>query len=211
MCNELSFHISQISTLLKAVGIWIKFWKVTQEMNLQLTRSVTEEEIARAVHLMNKDKAPGPDGLNVRFYKHHWHTLKKCLINFISHFFQTGYLHPENNHTHICLIPKIESPMKVKDYRSISLCNVAYKIISKILAERLKPWLNYIISQNQSTFISGRLITDNVLIAHDMLHSLQTKKIKPLIWPWLDIAKAFHKVEWQFVESLEVGFCSSMV
>lgn len=98
---------------------------------------------------MNVEKALGPDGLNVGFYKYHWKAIRQGMINFIKHiFFETSYLSLEINHTHICLIPKIEKPLEVKDYRPISLCNVAYKLISKILAERLKPRLNNIISEN---------------------------------------------------------------
>lgn len=69
----------------------------------------------------------------------------------------------------------VDSPNTMKDYRPISLSNVAYKIISKILAERSKPWLSIVITENQSAFIVGRLITDNVLIAHELMH---TKKLK---------------------------------
>lgn len=93
--------------------------------------------------------------------------------------------------------------MEVKDYRPISLCKVAYKLISKILAERPKPWLKGIISENQYAFIPARLITDNVLIAHELLHSLQTNKLKtPCMAMKLDIAKAFDKIEWKFIEQM---------
>lgn len=87
---------------------------------------------------------------------------------------------------------------------------MAYKIIFKILAERLKPWLNCIVTENQSAFILERLMTDNVLIAHELMHSLHTKNLKhKLMALKLDIAKAFDKVEWQFVDSVmeKMGFC----
>lgn len=117
------------------------------------------------------------------------------MLNYVKLFFEQGYLDPDLNHTHICLIPKIENPASVRNYRPISLSNDAYKIISKIMAERLKPWLSYIISQNQSDFIPERLITDNVLIAYELLHSIHTRKrVDEFMALKLDITKAFDKI-----------------
>ena len=158
---------------------------------------------------MNVDKAPRPDGLNAGFYKYHWETIKTGVVNYIQYFFNTGYLNPEMNHTYICLIPKIELPTQVKDYRPIILCNIAYKLISKKLADRLKPWLHSLISEFQSAFIPGSLITDNIIITHELIHSLRTKKIKkPFMALKLDMAKAFDKVEWVYIEAMlrRLGF-----
>lgn len=172
-------------------------------MNQRLTQPVSEDEILQALSHMNVDKAPGPDGLNVGFYKYHWDTVKSGVVNFIQLFFQTGYLDPKINHTYICLVPKITSPLQVKDFRPISLCNIAYKLISKILVDRLKPWLHHLISEFQSAFIPGRLITDNVIITHELLHSLGIKRIKtPYMALKLDIAKAFDKVEWSYLDAI---------
>lgn len=110
--------------------------------------------------------------------------------------FNTVELDLTLNKTHIFLIPKIESPTKVKDYRPISQSNVAYKILSKVLTDRLKPLMHYIISENQSAFIPGRLITDNVLIAHELMHSMHTRKLsKSFMALKLDISKAFDRVK----------------
>lgn len=167
-------------------------------------------EVKKAVFAMNPGKTPGPDGISVAFYHQHWEAIKTGVFSFVRNFFENNYLDTKLNQTHICLIPKIEKPTTVKDYRPISLANVAYKIISKILAERLKPWLNSIITENQSAFIPGRLITDNVLIAHELMHSLNTKNLKnKFMAVKLDIAKAFDKVEWRFVDAVmeKMGFC----
>jgi len=145
-------------------------------MNAALICPFTEEELYQATFNMARDKAPGPDGLNPGFYQDHWSTIRSGVLKFAQSFFETGKIDSEMNHTYICLIQKIDHPMDVKDYRPISLANVAYKILSKALSERLKPWLNSIISDNQSAFIPGRFITDNILIAHELIHSLQTKK-----------------------------------
>lgn len=144
---------------------------------------------------MNPKKAPGPDVMTSAFYRQHWDTIKPGVISFVKLFFEQSYLEPRINQTHLCLIPKIENPITIRDYRPISLANVAYKIISKILAERMKSWLNNIITENQSAFIPGRLITDNVLISHELIHSLHTKNLKNEFMALkLDIAKAFDKV-----------------
>lgn len=91
---------------------------------------------------MNRDKAPDPDGLTLGFYKDHWPTIKSGLLNFIQSFFDTTDLYPVLNHTHICLIFNVENPTEVKDYRPISLSNVAHKILSKLLSDRVKPLLH---------------------------------------------------------------------
>ncbi|KAL0722455.1 hypothetical protein Bca4012_037054 [Brassica carinata] len=126
---------------------------ITAEINKKLIQEVTDKEIEDAAHAINPEKSPGPDGMNAGFFRHHWETIKQGVIFHVKHFFAQSHLDPRINYTHICLIPKIDSPNTVNDYRPISLSNVAYKIISKILAERLKPWLNSVITKNQSAFI----------------------------------------------------------
>ena len=106
------------------------------------------------------------------------------------------------NHTHITLVPKVKNPEAVADYRPISLCNVIYKIISKVLANRLKRILPQIISKSQSAFVPGRLISDNILVAfetlHHMHHQRQGKTGSMAIK--LDMSKAHDRVEWRYLE-----------
>ena len=119
------------------------------------------------------------------------------------------------NHTFITLIPKVNNLKKVSDFRPISLCNVIYKIISKVIANHLKPLLDSIISETQSAFIANRLDTDNILLAFESLHHMKTNctRKKGFMAMKLSTSKAYNRVEWVFLERilLKLGFQESWV
>lgn len=126
-------------------------------------------------------------------------------------FFQTGNMKESMNLTHVRLIPKITSPELVSDYRPIALCNVTYKIITKLISLHLKSTLCSIISENQSAFVPGRAITDNILITHELLHSLKTSQAKfhCSMAVKTDMSKAYDRLEWDFIRKvlMRLGFC----
>ena len=146
---------------------------VTAEMNNSLDRPITTEEVQRALHQMAPLITPGPNGMSHIFYKSFWHIVGKDVIEVFLNALNLGVVSDSLNSTFIALIPKIKDPKKVSDFRPISLCNVVYKLIAKVLVNRLKLILPYVVSNSQSAFLFRRLITDNVLVAFETLHYLK--------------------------------------
>ena len=171
--------------------------KNTTEMHQLLTSDYSTNEIKAALFQMGSTKAPDPDGMNALFYQKFWHIVGDNVIAAVLDFLNSGYMAPEINYTHIVLIPKVKSPEKMADFRPISLCNVIYKIISKVLANRLKQILPQLISPSQSAFVPGRFITDNVLVAYETLHTMHCRKKGKTgsLALKLDISKAYDRVE----------------
>ncbi|KAL5783292.1 hypothetical protein ACOSP7_008321 [Xanthoceras sorbifolium] len=115
----------------------------------------------------------------------------------------------------VALIPKVKSPVKISDFRPISLCNVTYKLVAKVLANRLKLVLHDIIAPNQSAFVPSRLITDNVVVGFECLHHLNGCRQSPhgLAALKLDMSKAYDRVEWIFLQKMieQLGFDSGWI
>ncbi|KAL0884467.1 hypothetical protein Bca101_008448 [Brassica carinata] len=178
--------------------------KVTPEMNQKLTTIPSNSEIKEAVLSINGNKAPGPDGFSATFYQSYWHIVGEDVQKDIRSFFTSSSLDAQQNETHIRLIPKTTGPRAVSDYRPIALCNTHYKIIAKILTRRLKPLLPSLISNTQSAFVTGRAISDNVLITHETLHYLRTSEAKKYCSMAVktDMSKAYDRIEWSFVREV---------
>ena len=182
---------------------------VTPEMNEQLTKEFQREEVVQAIHSMHPTKAPGLDSTFAIFYQKYWDVIGNDIINTVLNVLNSNASVVPLNQTNIALIPKTNSPTKMTEFRPISLCNVSYKIISKVLANRLKPILSTIISENQSAFVPGRLITDNVLVAFEIMHYLKKKEGKESYMAIkLDMSKAYDRVEWYFLKKVmeRMGF-----
>ena len=188
---------------------------ITQAMNDSLTREFTSTEVEQAIGQMSPSTAPGPDDMPPIFYKKFWHIVGPDTIKGVLSCLNSGQLSTSINHTYITLIPKTKSPTRVTEFRPISLCNVLYKIISKVLANRLKPFLPHIISETQSAFVPGRLITDNILVAFETLHHMHSTKIGRggVMALKLDMSKAYDRVEWVYLEKLmeKMGFHSRWI
>lgn len=165
----------------------------------ELEADFDEEEIKDAILNLAPEKAPGPDGFTGAFFKCAWEIIKTDLLMAITHF---GNLHSHRlqdlNLADICLIPKKEEVRSLEDYKPISLIHSFAKIISKMLANRLAPKLNELVSQNQSAFIRKRAIHDNFLYTQNMVKQLNRKKKASLLIK-VDISRAFDSVNWAYL------------
>jgi hypothetical protein len=193
--------------------------KVTQDMNDRLMAPYSADDVKKAAFSIGDFKAHGPDGLHAVFhaifYKKFWNLRGDQITTEILHALNNGTIPEGWNDTTIVMIPKVDSPETVTQYRPISLCNVIYKIISKMLAFRLKKELPDVISPMQSAFVPGRLITDKVLVAYECIHSIKNKRnghngtcaVK------LDMHKAYDRVEWIFMENMmrRLGFSEGWI
>jgi exonuclease III len=184
--------------------------RITPEMNAQLLWDFRKEEVWAALQQMAPLKSPGPDGFPACFYQDQWETVGPEVCDAILNFVKGGSFDEDVNYTHIVLIPKSRQPSKVSDFRPISLCNVLYKILSKVLANRLKEVLPFIISSTQSAFIPRRLISDNILAAYETLHTMHARMWgkEGFMAVKIDMSKAYDRVEWVFLKEVmgKLGF-----
>nr|GEY00043.1 hypothetical protein [Tanacetum cinerariifolium] len=164
-----------------------------------MVMEVSDSKIKGALFSIGDDKAPSPDGFTVAFFKKSWDIMGGEVTIAIRDFFSNGKLLKELNHTIISLIPKVSTPTKINDYRPIYCCNVLFKCISKIIANRIKGYHGDLVSINQSTFVLGRLISDNILLTQELMHNYHRKCGPPRCAFKVDIQKAYDTVDWGFL------------
>ena len=160
-------------------------------------------------------KAPGPDGFPAHFYQRHWdicgEEVTRAVLRIVRGEESAGCV----NDTVLVLIPKVLNPTQLSQFRPISLCNVIYKIAAKVVAKRLKRILPDIISEEQSAFVPGRLITDNIICAYECLHFMKRSKAKSNSFCALelDMMKAYDRLEWPYLRAMmeKLGFAHSWV
>lgn len=165
-------------------------------MNLELLKPFSDMEILTSISSMHPFKALGMDGFPTSFFQKLWSIVGDSVVDLCLNILNNEEVMDSINHTRIVLIPKMKEARNVENFRPISLCTVLYKIKAKTIANRLKPWLDSLISLEQSAFIPGRQITDNILMDFETVHKIKTttKGKKTFMALKLDISKAYNRV-----------------
>lgn len=172
--------------------------KVTEEDAIGLITPVTMEELRNVVFDLKKNKSPGPDGMPGEFYIHFWDLIKHDLLDLINDFQRNSVNIDRLNFGVITLIPKTKDASQIQKFRPICLLNVSFKIITKVLMNRLNGTMAYIISKQQTAFLKNRFIMEGVVILHEVLNSIHQKKQSGILFK-VDFEKAYDKVNWVFI------------
>ncbi|GJV32713.1 RNA-directed DNA polymerase, eukaryota, reverse transcriptase zinc-binding domain protein [Tanacetum coccineum] len=198
---------------IKIVLTSIKSLKEEGDEAIDMIREVTNKEIKDAIFDVGDNRAPGPDGYSSLFFKRAWNIIGNDVCAAIKEFFVSGKMLGELNATLITLVPKIQTPSRVSEFRPIACCNVLYKCISKILTNRIKNALEKLVQDNQSAFIPRRVIQDNILLSQEILRGYGRKQGPKRRAMKIDLQKAYDTVNWDFLELIlkKFGFQSVMV
>eukprot|EP00253_Pinus_taeda_P009046 PITA_09046 len=185
---------------------------VNEEDAEELTAPVTMDELEGTLKWFKKDKSPRPDGWTIEFYLTFFELLGQDLLRVVEESRSSGCLYHAINSTFIALIPKSDSPSSFDDYRPISLCNCLYKIISKIIANRLRPILSKHIAPQQFAFLEDRQIHEAIGSAQEALHSIWSRHLKCILLK-IDLSKAFDRVSWLYIKMflIHLGFPLALI
>ncbi|KAK3187757.1 hypothetical protein Dsin_027318 [Dipteronia sinensis] len=151
--------------------------RLSEEERDFLERPFTIEEVQEAVSSCDGNKAPGQDGMNLNFIKANWEVIQEDFLRFIHEFYKEGAIVEELNKTFIALIPKGGRPETMSDFQPISLVGSMYKVLAKILANRLKSIMDTVIGETQMAFVKKRQIIDSFVIADEIIHSWRKDKV----------------------------------
>ncbi|CAL8166302.1 unnamed protein product [Prunus armeniaca] len=169
---------------------------------------VTELEIKHSLFAIGGLKTPGPDGFPAIFHQNFWDLCSSDISSVVKDCFISASLPEHLNDTLIALVPKVEKPTSMPQLRPISLCNTLYKVVSKILVARLRPLMTKLVSPSQVSFVLGKHINDNIVVAQEMLHKFKVSNGKKGFVAWkIDLSKAYDRLSWNFIREVlwEVG------
>jgi hypothetical protein len=191
----------------EVVSVAAKFSRLITEVEAEVLYALIQMvELRDILSKFKVDKSPGSDGWTVEFFLHFFDLFEGDILNMVEESRLKGNISGGLNSTFIALVPKVNKPLTFGDYRPISLYNLCYKIISKIIANRTKPILSRSLSEEQLGFLQGRQIQDAIGIVHECLHNIKKKKIKSLVLK-LDLQKAYDCINWDLLRMilLQIG------
>ncbi|GJS63485.1 putative RNA-directed DNA polymerase, eukaryota, reverse transcriptase zinc-binding domain protein [Tanacetum coccineum] len=168
---EEKFLINHINCVTTTNGVNVDGDQLSSDVANHMIHDVSDQEIREAMFVMGDNKAPSPYGYIAAFFKEACDIFATDVTKAIKEFFTNGVLMKELNYTILALILKVTYPMKIIDYRPISCCNILYKCISRIISNRMKDCLMDLVSLNQSAFVPGRRISDNILLTQELMHN----------------------------------------
>ncbi|KAK2409977.1 hypothetical protein QL285_045372 [Trifolium repens] len=185
----------------------VQFQSLSMEDNLVLTAPFTCEEVREVIWTSDGNRSPGPDGFNFNFLKTCWEIIKGDIMDFFFEFYNNAILPKAITASFLTLIPKKDHPQELSDYRPICLISCVYKLLSKVLAARLKTVLGKVISPIQSAFLPNRQILDGVLVVNELLDLAKRRKDKCLFFK-VDFERAYDTVNWNFLDymMIRMGF-----
>lgn len=174
--------------------------KLDNDQMLEIEGPITEQELLQALKKTPNNKAPGTDGFQAEFYKVFWHDIKKYLLAAIEESYNLGQLTISQREGIISLLPKKDKdPLYLKNWRPLTLLNSDYKLIAKVIATRIKKFLPDLIHTDQTGFIAGRFIGENIVKTLDIMDFVQENDI-PALLILVDFEKAFDFLDWNFIE-----------
>ena len=187
-------------------GFKIDIPKLSFEDSEILDIPLEASEILNALKSTQNNKSPGIDGLPADFYKVFWTDIKDHIMEAFKAAFSNGLLSITQRRGQICLLPKkSKDPLRIKNWRPISLLNQDYKLLAKTIASRIKSVLTKIIDPDQTGFIKGRYIGENIIRTLDLLAFAEKENIPGLLIS-IDFEKAFDCLEWKFIEKALISF-----
>jgi hypothetical protein len=181
----------------------IQFQSLSAEDNLLLMSPISIEEVKEVIWNSDGNKCPRPDGFNFKFLQACWDIIKDDIMEFLHEFFENAKLLNAFTAYFLTLIPKKDYPRALSVDRPICLINSMYKVLSKILAGRLKQVLGKLISKVQSAFLPNRQILDGVLVVNELLDLAKRRKDKRLRFK-VDFERAYDTVNWNFLDYMMV-------
>ena len=160
----------------------------------------SEEEVFAALLDLGKDKAPSPDGFTMAFWLFCWDVVKVEIMGFFREFHEMSRFVKSLNATFLVLVPKKGDAEDLKDFRLISLVSSLYKLLAKVLANKIKKVMGKVISESQNAFVESRQILDIVLIANEVMDSMLKNNAGSVLCK-LHI-KEYDHVNWKFLISV---------